>query len=62
MNRLGKACSHIAAIASCMIYAREVRQRTGADSCTSTLCGWNNSAREISMNNFCILIKLLYPI
>ena len=50
-NRLGEACSHIAAVVSCMINATEVRKRSGADSCTSTLCGWNHCAREVSMND-----------
>ena len=58
LNRLGEACSHIAAITSCMINATEVRQQTGADSCTSTLCGWSRSAREVSMNNFYVVIML----
>ena len=47
LNRLGEACSHIAAIASCMINAVEVRKQNGADSCTSNLCGWNHSASEV---------------
>ena len=54
--RLGEACSHIAAIASCMINAREACQQTGADSCTSTLCGWSHSAREVRMNYACVVI------
>ena len=56
VNRLGEACSHIATIASCMINAREARQQTGADSCTSTLCGWGHLAREVRMNYACVVI------
>ena len=56
VNSLGEACSHIAVITSCMINATEVCKQTGADSCTSNLCGWNQSAREVSISNACIMI------
>ena len=56
VNRLGESCSHIVAVTSCMINAREARQWTGADSCTSTLCGWSHSAREVRINNACAVI------
>lgn len=55
-NRLSEACSHITTITSCMVNAREAREQTGADSCTSTLCGWSCSAREVRMNSVRVVI------
>ena len=33
--RLGEACSHIAAIISCLIKAAEYQEQSGTNSCTS---------------------------
>ena len=46
VHRLGEACLHIIASASCMTNASEVCQQTGADSFTSSLCGWSHSASD----------------
>ena len=46
VHRLGEACLHIIASASCMTNASEVCQQTDADSFTSSLCGWSHSASD----------------
>ena len=35
VNRLGEVCLYVTIVTSCMINAKEARQQTGADSCTS---------------------------
>ena len=54
-NRLGEACSHIAAVVSCLINATEIRKQSGADSCTSTLCGWNTVHEKLASTNEIVL-------
>ena len=51
-----EVCLHITVVTSCMINEKEACQQTGADSCTSTLCGWSHSAGEVRMNNTSVVI------
>jgi len=44
--RLGEACSHIAALLSCVIAAVESREKAGIDSVTSQSCKWLPPARK----------------
>jgi len=46
-NRLGEACSHFAAIFSCVFNAAETYQRSGTDSCISKQCSWLPTAQEV---------------
>ena len=45
---LGEACSHIAAVLSCLVRATELRHKSGLDSCTSQQCSWLPTARDVS--------------
>lgn len=42
-----QACSHIAALLSCIINANEIRNWSGVDSCTSNLYAWNHPVQEV---------------
>ena len=55
--RLGEACSHIAAVLSCLVRSAEVKQQSGPDSCTSKQCSWLPTARDVG---YCVLDKLVY--
>ena len=46
-HSLGEACSHVAAVLSCVIKANELRKQSGMDACTSSLCSWNHSTKEV---------------
>ena len=52
LHRLGEACSHIAAILSCMIRSAEVKQQSGIDSCTSKQCSWLPTVRDVGCHNY----------
>ena len=38
---------HVAVILSCIIKATELRKESGMDACTSSLCSWNHSTKEV---------------
>ena len=46
-HSLGEACSHIAAILTCVINASEARKQAGYNSCTSHLCSWLPSPNDV---------------
>lgn len=52
LYRLGEACSHIAAILSCLVRSAEVKQQSGIDSCTSKQCSWLPTARDVGYCNY----------
>ena len=45
--RLGEACSHIAALLSCLVAAVESRENAGTDSVTSQSCKWLPPANNV---------------
>jgi len=45
--RLGEACSHIAALLSCVVQAVVARQSSGSYSCTSQKCVWLPPAKNV---------------
>ena len=47
-SRLGEACSHVAAIISCVIRASQLQERSGATARTSQECTWLPTARDVS--------------
>lgn len=46
---LGEACSHIAALLSCVVKASQARQSAGVDSSTSVACSWLPPSRNVSI-------------
>ena len=47
-GRLGEACSHIAAVLSCLVRAAEAQLKTGQTSCTSQKCSWLPTTKSVS--------------
>ena len=52
--RLGEACSHIAALISCVIATVESREKAGIDSVTSQSCKWLPPARNVWCQNIMV--------
>ena len=48
LYRLGEACSHVAAVISCLIEAAQYQQQTGTTACTSQKCRWLPTVRNVS--------------
>lgn len=59
--RLGEACSHIAALLSCVVKAAEARQTCGRDSCTSQKCMWLPPAKNVrQLCQYTVMYNLFY--
>lgn len=65
MYRLGEACSHLAALLSCVVEASVARQMSGRDCCTAKKCLWLQPATSVSTiynaiatSNFVIFVVL----
>lgn len=48
--RIGEACSHIAAVISCLVRAADLQARSGVTACTSQKFSWLPVARDVSIN------------
>ena len=44
---MGEACSHIAAVLSCIVKSVEAQEQSGVESCTSKACYWLPAARKV---------------
>ena len=54
--RLGEACSHLAALLSCLVTAVESRERAGTDSITSLSCKWLPPTKNVCILSFSVLL------
>ena len=54
--RLGEACSHVAAVLSCLIKATEARKKSGAEAFTSRRSAWLLPVQDV-----CYIIQWVSP-
>ena len=52
-GRLGEACSHVAAILTCVIRANVLRTQSAVEACTSKKCAWLPPACNVSLLDTC---------
>ncbi len=60
--RPGEACSHIAAVISCLVRAAEVQTTSGATACTSKMCSWLPVARDVSIIGYNVLLPVNFSL
>ena len=49
--RLGEACSHVAAVISCLIEAAQDQEQMGTTACTSQRCSWLPTIRNVIISS-----------
>ena len=60
---LREACSHVAAVLSCMIKTFEERkEKRELDLCTLNLCSWNHSSKEVQVVDLYVEMLMLITV